>query len=291
MEKSKEVTIEKETSVKSEVVTMRQLLECGVHFGHQTKRWNPKMKKYIFTARNGIHVIDLQQSLKLIKTAHEFVSNIVKKNGTIMFVGTKKLAQESIFTEAKRCGMPYVHHRWLGGTLTNNITIRRSINKLKRLESMVEDGTIDKLSNKEASQIRKKITRLNYYLAGIKNMIAIPSALFVVDTKKEQLAIKEAHKLGIPIIGVVDTNADPTEVQYPIPANDDAIRAIKLLCGIISNAVSENKPTGTESTSNIEALEKEMTQEKAGAKTPVKNAAKAATSEKTNVKSEADTKS
>lgn len=224
-----------------EVVSMRQLLECGVHFGHQTKRWNPKMKKYIFTSRNGIHVIDLQQTLKLIKEAYEFIKNVSAKNGVVLFVGTKKQAQESIESEAIRCGMPFVNHRWLGGTLTNNETIRQSIGKLRKFELMQEDGTIESLSNKESSKLSKRFARLGHNLGGIKNMLRMPSAIFIVDTKKEQLAIKEANKLGIPIIGVVDTNADPNEVQYPIPANDDAIRAIKLLCGIIANAVNDGK--------------------------------------------------
>lgn len=224
-----------------EVVTMRQLLECGVHFGHQTKRWNPKMKRYIFTSRNGIHVIDLQQSIKLIKKAYDVVRDAAKNGGTILFVGTKKQAQEPIQSEAERCGMPYIHHRWPGGTLTNNATLRQSINKLKQLRKMKEDGTLDLLSNKEASRKLKTLTRLEYYLGGIIDMVAMPSLLFVIDTKKEQLAIREANRLGIPIIGIVDTNADPTEVQYPIPANDDAIRAIKLMCSIMSQAVLDGR--------------------------------------------------
>ena len=236
-----EETKVKETPKAEEVVSMRQLLECGVHFGHQTKRWNPKMKRYIFTSRNGIHVIDLQQTLKLIKEAYEIIKNIAAKNGTILFVGTKKQAQESIEAEAIRCGMPFVNHRWLGGTLTNNETIRQSIGKLRKFEIMRDDGTIDFLSNKETSKLTKRYSRMGHNLGGIKNMLRMPSAVFIVDTKKEQLAIKEANKLGIPIIGVVDTNADPNEVQYPIPANDDAIRAIKLLCSIVANAVNEGK--------------------------------------------------
>ncbi len=225
----------------NEVVTMRQLLESGVHFGHQTKRWNPKMKRYIFTARNGIHVIDLQQSIKLIRKSYQFVKETVKKGGTVLFVGTKKQAQEAIQSEAERCGMPYVNHRWLGGIMTNNITLRQSVHKLRNLNRMLEDGTIDDLSNKEASRKKKQITRLRYNLDGIKDMGVLPSIIFVVDTKKEQLAVREAQKLNIPIIGVVDTNADPTEVQYPIPANDDAIRAIKLICSIVSQAVLDGK--------------------------------------------------
>lgn len=228
-----------ESESKNEVVSIRQLLECGVHFGHQTKRWNPKMKKYIFTARNGIHVIDLQQSIQIIKNTYKIVQEVISNNGTMLFVGTKKQAQESIESEAKKCGMPYVNHRWLGGTLTNNQTIRMSINKLRKYDRMMEDGTFQQLSKKEVSKILKEKNRLEYYLSGIKDMKKLPSLLFVIDTKKEQLAIREADKLGIPVIGVVDTNADPTEVKYPIPANDDAIRAIKLLCSIMAKAVSE----------------------------------------------------
>ena len=242
-EKATTTTKEKTTHQPDEnnIVSMRQLLECGVHFGHQTKRWNPKMKKYIFTSRNGIHVIDLQQSIVLIKEAYHVVLDLVKAGGTILFVGTKKQAQESIQLEAERCNMPYVEHRWLGGTLTNIATIRKSINKFKELSKIIEDGTINELSNKEASRKTKNHARLSYYLNGIKDMIHIPAALFVVDTKKEQLAIQEARKLNIPIIGIVDTNADPNEVDYPIPANDDAIRAVKLLCSIMANAALEGQ--------------------------------------------------
>ncbi|NDC83564.1 30S ribosomal protein S2 [bacterium] len=225
----------------NEVVTMRQLLECGVHFGHQTKRWNPKMKRYIFTSRNGIHVIDLQQTIKLVKKAYSVVREVVKNGGSILFVGTKKQAQDAIQSEASRCSMPYVHHRWLGGTLTNNITIRHSVNKLKQFNRMQDDGTFELLSNKEAAAKRKMLTRLGYYLDGIKDMHRLPSLVFVVDTKREALAVKEANKLRIPIIGIVDTNADPNEVQYPIPANDDAIRAIKLICSVISKAVIDGQ--------------------------------------------------
>ena len=224
-----------------EVVTMRQLLECGVHFGHQTKRWNPKMKRYIFTSRNGIHVIDLQQTIKLIKKSYQVVREVVKSNGTILFVGTKKQAQDAIQAEAVRCGMPYVHHRWLGGTLTNNITIRQSVNKLKQYNRMNDEGTFDLLSNKEAAAKRKKLIRLGFYLDGIRDMHRLPSLVFIVDTKREALAVKEANKLKIPIIGIVDTNADPTEVQYPIPANDDAIRAIKLICSVMAKAVLDGQ--------------------------------------------------
>ena len=226
---------------KESVVSMRQLLECGVHFGHQTKRWNPKMKKYIFTARNGIHVIDLQETIKLVRKSYEIVRNIVKNKGTILFVGTKKQAQEAIKSEAMACGMPYVNHRWLGGTLTNHVTIRQSINRLKMLQKMSDEGAFDMFSNKESSMKTKKLARLKYYLEGIKDMVSLPSIIFVVDTKKETLAILEATRLNIPIIGIVDTNADPNEVTHPIPANDDAIRAIKLICSVMAKAVIDGK--------------------------------------------------
>jgi small subunit ribosomal protein S2 len=266
-----------QTEEHANIVSMRQLLECGVHFGHQTKRWNPKMKRYIFTSRNGIHVIDLQQSIVLIKKAYHFVSELVKNGGTVLFVGTKKQAQESIQTEAERCSMPYVQHRWLGGTLTNIATIRKSINKLKELTKLIEDGTMDQLSNKEASKKTKKHTRLSYYLNGIKDMIQIPAAVFIIDTKKEQLAIQEARKLNIPIIGIVDTNADPTEVDYPIPANDDAIRAVKLLCSICANAVLDGQKQSQKN--SIEQAEREMAQA-AAKKEASAAAAKSTTPEK-----------
>ena len=224
-----------------EVVTMRQLLEAGVHFGHQTKRWNPKMKPYIFTSRNGIHVIDLQQTIKLIKKVYSYVRETVKHNGTVLFVGTKKQAQDAIVAEADRCKMPYINHRWLGGTLTNNITLRQSINKLKKFTREKEDGTFDSLSNKESSKKQKTLTRLSYYLDGIKSMVALPSVIFIVDTKKEQLAVKEAERMGIPIVGIVDTNADPTEVQFPIPANDDAIKSITLFAEYFSESILEGQ--------------------------------------------------
>ncbi len=224
-----------------EIITMRQLLESGVHFGHQTKRWNPKMKKYIFTSRNGIHVIDLQQTIKLIRKSYEFAKDVAKRGGTVLFVGTKKQAQEAIQFESEAAGMPFVNHRWLGGTLTNLVTVRQSVNKFRKYLQMEEDGIFKTLSGKEAARKQKTLHRLKYNLEGIKNMGALPSALFIVDTKREQLAVDEANKLGIPIIGIVDTNADPTEVQYPIPANDDAIRAIKLLCSIMSKAVIDGR--------------------------------------------------
>ncbi len=238
--------VEKETKTKSGrvtkdykdyPVTMRELLECGVHFGHQTRRWNPRMKKYIYTARNDVHVIDLQQSIELIKSAYDFVKDCVEKKGSILFVGTKKQAQEAVFNEATRCKMPYINQRWLGGTLTNNATISNSIKTLKAFEEEQELGLLDKISKKEASRKQKKLAKLQRYLGGLKTMRYLPKAIFVIDTKKEELAINEARAMGIKIIGLVDTNGDPTHLDFPIPGNDDAIRAIKLICGIIANAV------------------------------------------------------
>jgi small subunit ribosomal protein S2 len=231
------------------------------------------MKKYIFTSRNGIHIIDLQQTIKIIKNIHEMVKNIATQNKTILFVGTKKQAQDAIKEEAIKCGMPYVHHRWLGGILTNIMTIRQSINKYKKYSQMIEDGSLEKLSNKEASKLKKSHTRLSHYLEGIKDMIQAPDMLFVVDTKKEQLAIKEATKLGIPIIGVVDTNTDPNEVQHAIPGNDDAIRSIRLLCSIMANAVNsgkalqESQALFTEDAIKEEKTEEKTTEEKTTEKT------------------------
>ena len=234
-----EDTIKEKEEIKddNDIVSMRQLLECGVHFGHQTKRWNPKMKRYIFTSRNGIHVIDLQQTLNLVKEAYHIVKNVVEKRGTILFIGTKKQANEAIKDEAIRCKMPYINNRWLGGTLTNFSTIRQSINKMKEFERMQDEGELKALSNKEVSKKTKLHNKLSSNLEGIKNMIQTPSLLFVVDTKKEQLAIDEAKKLGIPVVGIVDTNANPVDITYPIPANDDAIRAVKLICSIMADAV------------------------------------------------------
>lgn len=230
---------EKKEVKKKDVVTMRQLLECGVHFGHQTKRWNAKMAKYIFTSRNDIHVIDLQQTMRLIKAAHRFVRELTSHNGKILFIGTKKQAQDAVEVEAQRCGMHWVNRRWLGGTLTNHLTIRKSINNMNDLIKMRENNTFAKLSKKEASKKTKLLARLEHYLTGIKDMVGLPDAVFIVDTQKEELAVHEAHKLGIPIIGIVDTNADPSKIDYPIPANDDAIRAIRLICSVIADACIE----------------------------------------------------
>ncbi len=223
------------------VVTMKQLLEAGVHFGHQAKRWNPKMGKYVFTERNGIHIIDLHKTLKKVEEAYEAVKKIVDNGGIVLFVGTKKQAQEAMKTEAERSGMYYVNNRWLGGMMTNFKTIKNRIAKLKELEQLEKDGTMDLLPKKEASKLRKEMAKLEKNLGGIKDMERTPDAIFVVDTKKEFLAIKEARDLKIPIVAMVDTNVDPDEVDYVIPSNDDAIRSVSLMASVIANAVVEAK--------------------------------------------------
>jgi len=220
---------------------MKALLEAGVHFGHQTRRWNPKMEQYIFTERNGIYIIDLQKTVKLVEEAYEFVKEVAANDGEILFVGTKKQAQEAIETEAQRCGMHYVNQRWLGGTLTNFKTIRKRIDRLHELNKMEEDGAFNVLPKKEVIQLRHERERLEKFLGGIKNMNRIPDALFVVDPRKEKIAVSEARKLGIPVVAIVDTNCDPDEIDYVIPGNDDAIRAVKLLTETIANAVLEGK--------------------------------------------------
>ena len=219
------------------VVTMKSLLESGVHFGHQTKRWNPKMARFIFSERNGIHIIDLQKTSACIVEAYDAVRGVVKQGKSVLFVGTKKQAQQAIESEAQRCGMPYVNHRWLGGMLTNFSTIKKSIATLKKIERMENDGTFDSLTKKEVSLLEKQKEKLEKNLGGIKEMKDLPGAIFVIDTKKEAIAIAEATRLGIPVIAVVDTNCDPTYITYPIPGNDDAIRAISLFVEIIANAV------------------------------------------------------
>lgn len=220
---------------------MKQLLEAGVHFGHQTRRWNPKMKKYIFTERNGIYIIDLQKTVKKVEEAYQFVKELAAEGGKILFVGTKKQAQESVKEEAERSGMFYVNQRWLGGTLTNFATIQKRIQRLKDIERMEEDGTFDVLPKKEVVQLKKEHERLVKFLGGIKDMKELPDALFVIDPRKERIAVAEARKLNIPIIGIVDTNCDPDEIDYVIPANDDAIRAVKLLTSKIADAILEAK--------------------------------------------------
>ncbi|NLM45381.1 MAG: 30S ribosomal protein S2 [Firmicutes bacterium] len=221
------------------VVSMKQLLEAGVHFGHQTRRWNPKMKPYIFTERNGIYIIDLQKTVRMIDDVYNFVRDLARDGGKILFVGTKKQAQESIQQEAERCGMYYVNQRWLGGMLTNFKTIRNRVNRLLELEKMEEDGVFDVLPKKEVIRLRHEYEKLNKYLSGVRNMRTLPDALFIVDPRKERIAVAEARKLGIPIVAIVDTNCDPDEIDYIIPGNDDAIRAVKLIAGKIADAVLE----------------------------------------------------
>ena len=223
------------------VVTMKELLEAGVHFGHQTKRWNPKMKPYIFGARNGIYILDLQQTVKYLDVAYEFIRDTVAQGKKILFVGTKKQAQEAIYEEAMRCGMFHVNHRWLGGTLTNFQTIKKSIDKLKELEKMEEKGDFQRLPKKEVLGLQKKGAKLRKYLGGIKEMDQFPGALFIVDPKRERIAVSEARKLGVATVAIVDTNCDPDEVDHVIPGNDDAIRAIRLFASKMADAVIEGK--------------------------------------------------
>ena len=223
------------------VVSMKQLLEAGVHFGHQTRRWNPKMAEYIFTERNGIYIIDLQKTVKKLDEAYKFVHDVAADGGEIIFVGTKKQAQESIKEEAERCGQFYVNARWLGGMLTNFKTMRTRIARLNQLQKMQADGTFDLLPKKEVIKLQLEIAKLEKYLGGVKEMKELPGALFVVDSRKEKNAIAEARKLGIPIVAIVDTNCDPDEIDYVIPGNDDAIRAIKLISQTMANAVLEGK--------------------------------------------------
>ncbi len=246
------------------VISMKQLLEAGVHFGHQTRRWNPKMKKYIFTERNGIYIIDLQKTVKKINEAYDFVRDLSANGGTMLFVGTKKQAQESVREEATRSGMFYVNQRWLGGTLTNFKTIRKRINRLKEIERMEEDGTFEVLPKKETVELLKEKARLVKFLGGIKEMKRLPDAMFVIDPRKERIAIAEAIKLNIPIVGIVDTNCDPDEIDYVIPANDDAIRAVKLLTSKMADAIIEGRQGEEEVVEASEAVvetEEEKTEE------------------------------
>ncbi len=219
------------------VVTMKELLEAGVHFGHQSKRWNPKMSKYIYSSRNNIHVIDLHKTIPLIEKAFDYVKNAVANNGTVLFVGTKKQAQDAVMEEAKRCNMFYVNDRWLGGTLTNFKTLKKTIGRLNEIEKMEKNGLFDRLPTKEVAKLKREHIKLMRGLGGIREMLSLPAAIYIVDSKKETTAIAEAKKMGIPIIAVVDTNCDPDDVELPIPANDDAIRSIKLLTSIIAEAV------------------------------------------------------
>ncbi|NPV79011.1 MAG: 30S ribosomal protein S2 [Firmicutes bacterium] len=223
------------------VVSMKQLLEAGVHFGHQTRRWNPKMAEYIYTERNGIYIVDLQKTVKKIDAAYAFIKEVVMGGGSVLFVGTKKQAHDTVKEEAERCGMFYVNERWLGGTLTNFRTIRKRIERLKTLERMSEDGSFDVLPKKEVLNLEREKQRLEKYLGGIKEMTELPGALFVVDPRKEKNAVSEARKLEIPVVAIVDTNCDPDEVDYVIPGNDDAIRAVKLITSKIADAVLEGR--------------------------------------------------
>lgn len=223
------------------VISMKQLLEAGVHFGHQTRRWNPKMKKYIFTERNGIYIIDLQKTVKKVEEAYNFVKQVSEEGGKVLFVGTKKQAQESVKAEAERAGHYYVNQRWLGGILTNYKTISKRVQRISEIEKMEEDGTFDVLPKKEVVELKKEYDRLIKFLGGIREMKSMPQALFVVDPRKERNAIAEARKLNIPIVGIVDTNCDPDEIDYVIPANDDAIRAVKLLTGKMADAILEGQ--------------------------------------------------
>lgn len=221
------------------VISMKQLLEAGVHFGHQTRRWNPKMAPYIYTERNGIYIIDLQKSVGKVDEAYKAISDIAAEGGTILFVGTKKQAQDAIKSEAERCNMFYVNERWLGGMLTNFKTIRSRVARLKEIEAMSEDGTFDVLPKKEVIELKKEWEKLERNLGGIKEMDRVPDAIFIVDPKKERICVQEAHTLGIPLIGIADTNCDPEELDYVIPGNDDAIRAVKLIVAKMADAVIE----------------------------------------------------
>jgi len=227
-------------------ITMKELLEAGVHFGHQTKRWNPKMKEYIFGERNGIYIIDLQKTLKMFKEASKFVQDTAAEGKTVMFVGTKRQAQDAIAEEAQRCGMFYVNQRWLGGLLTNWVTVQKSVKRLKELDEMATDGRYELLPKKEVIKLERERKHLQANLAGIKNLNRLPDAIFVIDSNKEQIAVKEARKLGIPVVAVVDTNCDPTEVDYVIPGNDDALRAIRLFASKIADSVVEGATAATD---------------------------------------------
>lgn len=243
------------------VVNMKSLLEAGVHFGHQTRRWNPKMKPYIFTERNGIYIIDLQQTVEKINEAYDAIKEIVAEGGEVLFVGTKKQAQESIEAEARRAGMPYVSHRWLGGMLTNYKTISSRIKRLEEIYQMEEDGTFDLLPNVEVINLERERKKLYRNLGGIINMDGLPQALFVVDPKNEEIAVNEARIIGIPVIAIVDTNCDPDEVDIPIPGNDDAIRAVKLLTSIMADACIEGRQGVQDTPEEVEEAKEEASEE------------------------------
>ena len=232
-------------------VSMKQMLETGVHFGHQTRRWNPKMRPFIFGARNGIHIIDLQQTVKLFRTAHDKLVETVANGGKVLFIGTKRQAQEAVAAEAGRAGQPYVTNRWMGGTLTNFVTIQKSIERLKKLESMFADGSINRYQKKEILTLQRELDKLNLTLGGIKDMDQLPQLAFIIDPHREDIAVKECRKLGIPIVAVTDTNCDPDVIDYIIPGNDDAIRAIRLIAATMANAAIE----GRQGEDNTEAAE------------------------------------
>ena len=236
---------------------MKQLLECGVHFGHQTRRWNPKMKPYIFTERNGIYIIDLQKTVKGLERAYDFVREVAKNGGSVLFVGTKRQAQDPIRDEALRCGQFFINQRWLGGLLTNFATIRKRVNRMVELQTMDEDGSINKYPKKEIIQLRKEREKLEKYLSGIKEMREIPDALFIIDPRRETIAVLEARKLDIPVIAIVDTNCDPEMITYPIPGNDDAIRAIELIVGLMASAFIEGRQGMDGATASVEAIEED----------------------------------
>ena len=223
------------------VISMKQLLEAGVHFGHQTRRWNPKMKKYIFTERNGIYIIDLQKTVKLVDAAYDYMKNVAEEGGVALFVGTKKQAQEAIKDEAIRAGQYYVNHRWLGGTLTNWDTIQKRIARLKKINAMEEDGTFEVVPKKEFAGLNKERALLEKFLGGVADMPRIPDVMYIVDPRKERIAVQEAHKLNIPIVAMVDTNCDPEQLDFAIPGNDDAIRAVKLITGAMATAIIEGR--------------------------------------------------
>ena len=231
---------------------MKELLEAGVHFGHQSRRWNPKMAPYIFAERNGIYIIDLQKTLRLLQTAYEFVQDVAARGGAVLFVGTKKQTQETVAEEAARCQMFHVNHRWLGGMLTNYETIKRSISRLTKIEQDEENGVFEQLPKKEVMSLRREKTKLDNNLAGIKTMGQLPEAVIITDTRKEHIAVKEANKLGVPVVAIVDTNCDPDPIDYPIPANDDAIRAIKLICSVLATAVIEGRASALEGADEAE---------------------------------------
>ena len=252
------------------VVTMKQLLEAGVHLGHQTRRWNPKMEEYIFTERNGIYIIDLQKTVKLIDTAYDYMKNVAADGGVVLFVGTKKQAQDSIEEEATRAGQYYVNHRWLGGTLTNWKTIQSRIARLKELKKMAEDGTFDVLPKKEVAVLTKQREKLERFLGGIEDMPRIPDVLFIVDPHKEQIAVKEAQKLHIPIVAMVDTNTDPDDIDYVIPSNDDAIRAVRLITSKMADAIVEGKQ-GQDDAQQAEAAADENAEEETVSEDSLKN--------------------